>query len=206
MGEITLLNTDCMTYMAAQPDNAFDLAIVDPPYGLGDRLCDGGGKLKDRKYIQQYKDNKFDHSIPIPLYFIELKRISKNQVIWGGNYFNLPPTRGIICWDKEQPMPSLSKWEMAWTSFDKVAEIWRGRSQDSYRIHPTQKPMRLYQWILETYSKPGERILDTHLGSGSSAIAAHYFGCDFVGCEIDKDYYDAAVNRFNNETAQEALF
>ena len=202
---IELLNIDCMEYMKTLPDKAFDLAIVDPPYGLGDRLCDGGGKLKDRKYIQQYRENKFDHSIPDSLYFSELRRVSVNQIIWGGNYFALPATRGVICWDKEQPMPTLSKWEMAWTSFDKTAEIWRGRSQDTFRIHPTQKPVKLYEWLLKNYAKPNQRILDTHLGSGSSAIAAHYFGCDFVGCEIDKDYYDAAVKRFDAETAQQAM-
>ena len=160
-----IYNLDCMLGMAEMPDDYIDLAIVDPPYGLGDRICDGGGKLKDRKYIQQYKKNKFDHSVPNDQYFVELERVSNNQIIWGGNYFKLPPTRGVICWDKEQPMPTLSKWEMAWTSFDKTAEIWRGRSQDSFRIHPTQKPVKLYKWLLTNYAKEDDLILDTHMGS-----------------------------------------
>jgi len=203
---IELHNIDCMEYMKGLEDNAFELAIVDPPYGLGDRICDGGGKLKDRKYIQQYKNNKFDHSVPNDEYFVELDRVSNNQIIWGGNYFKLPPTRGVICWDKEQPMPTLSKWEMAWTSFDKTAEIWRGRSQDSFRIHPTQKPVKLYEWLLANYAKEGDKILDTHLGSGSSAIAAHYGGFDFVGCELDEDYFKAAKERIDRETAQLDMF
>jgi site-specific DNA-methyltransferase (adenine-specific) len=204
---IELLNMDCMEYMATLPDNHFSLALVDPPYGLGDRLSDGGGKLKDREYIKQYKENKFDHATPDFKYFEELRRVSENQIIWGGNYFYLPPTRGIICWDKEQPMPTFSKWEMAWTSFDCTAEIVRMRSQGAgLRIHPTQKPVKLYEWLLTNYAKKCDTILDTHLGSGSSAIAAHNLGFDFVGMELDKSYFDAAVKRFNQHIAQGSLF
>jgi site-specific DNA-methyltransferase (adenine-specific) len=203
---IELLNMDCMDYMAGLPDKAFELAVVDPPYGLGDRLSDGAGKLKNRPHIQLYKNNKFDNATPNADYFKELTRVSKNQIIWGGNYFDLPPTRCVICWDKKQPMPTFSKWEMAWTSFDKVAEIWNGSSMDIGRIHPTQKPVALYEWLLTNYAKPGDRILDTHLGSGSSAIAAHKLGFDFVGMELDTDYYAAAVKRFEQHKAQANLF
>ncbi|CAB4132026.1 DNA methylase N-4/N-6 [uncultured Caudovirales phage] len=204
---IELLNMDCMEYMETLPDKAFSLAVVDPPYGLGDRLSDGGGKLKDREYIRQYKENKFDHATPDASYFEELRRVSENQIIWGGNYFDLPPTRGIICWDKEQSMPTFSKWEMGWTSFDCTAEIVRIRSQGAgLRIHPTQKPVALYEWLLANYAKQGQRILDTHLGSGSSAIAAYNLGFDFVGTELDKNYYDASVKRFEQHKAQGSLF
>lgn len=197
---IKLLNMDCMEYMKNIPDNHFDLAVVDPPYGIeinkSGRLGSYGGK------------KKWD-SIPIhKFYFRELKRISKNQVIWGGNYFKLNPTRCFLIWDKQQPEKvSFASCEYAWTSFDKSAKTYYQRPQnmDFIRIHPTQKPVKLYNWILKNYAKPGQKIIDTHLGSGSSAIAAHYFGCDFVGIEIDKDYFRAAKKRFDQETRQLAL-
>ena len=199
--KVTLLNIDCMEYMATQPDDAFDLAIVDPPYGIGinnsGRLGHYGGKGKD-----------WDEGVPPAEYFSEIKRVACNQIVWGGNYFQMPPTRGFIIWDKQQPEDvSFASCEFAWTSFDRSAKTYYQRPQnaDPERIHPTQKPVKLYEWLLSNYAKPNQRILDTHLGSGSSAIAAHYFGCDFVGCEIDKDYYDAAKERFNNETRQLSL-
>lgn len=200
---IQLLNIDCMEYMRDQPDKSFDLAIVDPPYGIdinsSGRLGHYGGKGK-----------KWDEGIPDLEYFKELKRISKDQIIWGGNYFLdfLGPTRGFIIWDKQQPEGvSFASCEFAWASFERSARTFYQRPQgDPNRIHPTQKPIKLYEWILNNYSKPGQRILDTHLGSGSSAIAAHNFGVDFVGCELDKDYYEAAVKRFNNAENQVSLF
>lgn len=148
---------DCMDLMRQFPDKHFDLAIVDPPYGMGDGAWSGGGVLGSRKYIRDYREKQWDNAAPPPEYFAALRRVSRGQIVWGGNYFPLPPTRGVICWDKEQPMPSLSKWEMAWTSFDCTAEIFRMRSQDSSRIHPTQKPVALYRWLLENYAKPGQR-------------------------------------------------
>jgi site-specific DNA-methyltransferase (adenine-specific) len=191
-----------MEYMATLPDNAFDLAIVDPPYGIdinsSGRLGGIGGKGKS-----------WDLEIPSEDYFKELDRVSKNRIIWGGNYFNLPPTRCFLIWDKQQPENvSFASCEYAWTSFDKSAKTYYQRPQnlDNGRIHPTQKPVKLYDWLLLNYAKPGRRILDTHLGSCSSAIAAHYYGVEFVGCELDKDYFDAAVNRFNHATAQQSLF
>lgn len=199
---LTLHHCDCRDLMRGLPDNAFNLSIVDPPYGLGNRLCDGAGKLNDRKYINMYRENRWDNEVPTTEYFSELRRVSRHQIIWGGNYFPLPPTRGVICWDKEQPMPTLSAWEMAWTSFDCVARIFRDRSQDPLRIHPTQKPVTLYRWLLANYAKPGWKILDTHLGSGSHAIACHYAGLHLTACEKDGDYVTAALERFKRETAQ----
>lgn len=199
---IELLNIDCMEYMAGCADNSFELAIVDPPYGIeinkSGRLGHYGGKGKT-----------WDNAIPDDEYFKELQRVSKNQIIWGGNYFALPPTRGFIIWDKQQPEGvSFASCEFAWSSFDVSAKTYYQRPQnaDIIRIHPTQKPVKLYEWLLTNYAKQGQRVLDTHLGSGSSAIAAHYFGCDFVGCELDRDYYEASKKRFDAETSQKALF
>ena len=203
---IELLNIDCMEYMKTLPDKAFDLAVVDPPYGLGNRLSDGGGKLKNTPMAVLYRGKDWDVK-PTPKYWEQLFRISKNQVIHGANYFLefLPSSRGFVCWDKKQHMITLSACEFIWTSFDKPAKMYRQVSTDLNRFHPTQKPVALYDWILRNYAKPGQRILDTHLGSGSSAIAAHYFGCDFVGCEIDTDYFNAAKERFDRETRQIAI-
>ena len=199
---IELLNIDCMEYMRGLPDKAFDLAIVDPPYGIGinssGRLGHYGGKGK-----------KWDNETPDDLYFLELQRVSKNQIIWGGNYFSMPPCRCFLIWDKQQPEAiSFASCEYAWTSFDSSAKTYYQRPQcaDVVRIHPTQKPVKLYEWLLANYAKQGDRILDTHLGSGSSAIAAHYGGFDFVGCELDTDYFNAASKRFEQATAQIAMF
>ena len=219
-GGITLLHMDCMEYMRGLPDKAFDLAIVDPPYGINapvqsptptptqrsrlQRLNGGGGKLKNR-VLNQAKQINWDSAIPSTEYFDEIRRVSAHQIIWGGNYFPLPPTRCIICWDKCQPWENFSQWEMAWTSFDSPAALYRFDNRTGDKIHPTQKPRELYEWLLSKYAKPGDRILDTHLGSGSSAIAAHYAGFEFVGMELDQDYYNAAVKRFETETAQQAM-
>lgn len=202
MTNTTLLQGDCMDYMRTLPDKAFQLAVVDPPYGINinssGRLGHYGGKGK-----------KWDDNTPDAEYFTELSRVSENQIIWGANYFNMPPTRCFIIWDKQQPEGvSFASHEYAWTSFGKSAKCFYQRPQcaDVIRIHPTQKPVKLYQWLLSNYANPGDRILDTHLGSGSSSIAAHYGGFDFVGIEIDEDYYKAARERFDRETAQVALF
>ena len=202
---IELLHMDCMEYLRVCEDNAFELAIVDPPYGLNGKISQGSGKLKNRAI--QTMNSKWDSNKPSDEYFTELRRVSKNQIIWGGNYFNLPPTRGVICWDKMQPWENFSQWEMAWTSFDRPASLYKKdpKGADKLKIHPTQKPLMLYQWLLNKYAKEGDRILDTHLGSGSSAIAAHYGGFDFVGMELDESYYDAACKRFDQETAQMAM-
>jgi|SRR5690554_2653513 len=199
---VEILHGDCMEYMATLEDNAFDLAIVDPPYGIdinsSGRLGHYGGKGK-----------KWDNETPTEEYFNELFRVSKNQIVWGANYFKMPPTRCFLIWDKQQPEDvSFASCEYAWTSFNESAKTYYQRPQnaDIQRIHPTQKPVKLYQWLLSKYAKQGDRILDTHLGSGSSAIAAHYGGFDFVGIELDEDYYRAAQRRFHAETAQRGLF
>ena len=212
---VELLNIDCMEYMAGQPDNAFDLAIVDPPYGINvqkqDRMAEGRATKKwPKPKPTAYK--QFDDSRPpTSEYFVELFRVSRNQIIWGANHFagRLPPSTGWVVWDKKVSINEhLSMCELAYSSFDKrclkFEFLWAGfkKAEQEKRIHPTQKPVRLYEWLLKHYSKPGQRILDTHLGSGSSAIAAHYFGCDFVGCEIDSDYFAAAQARFADETRQ----
>jgi site-specific DNA-methyltransferase (adenine-specific) len=205
---IQITNEDNMLLMARYPDNYFDLAIVDPPYGLGNRLVDGGGKDIMKKYKESFKEKKWDDEIPAKKYFEELFRVSKNQIIWGGNYFieHLKNTRGIICWDKKQMMETLSRWEFGWTSFDKVAKTYEVRSQEPNRIHPTQKPTQLYKFCLDNYAKQGDKILDTHLGSGSIAIACHDYGFDLTACELDKEYFDKAMKRINNHIAQTKLF
>jgi site-specific DNA-methyltransferase (adenine-specific) len=205
---IELLNIDCMEYMKGLEDNAFELAIVDPPYGI-----DWGKQTKSvntgKNWIQHdYKD--WDSSAPGSEYFFQIYRVSKNQIIWGANYFKeMKPTPCWVIWDKMQEF-SGATFEMAWTSFKSPAKAFRMARCQAYvgvsKIHPTQKPVKLYEWLLQNYAKEGDKILDTHLGSGSSAIAAHYGGFDFVGCELDEDYYKAAKARFDNETAQRAMF
>lgn len=207
-GKITLIHGDCMEYLAGLEDKAFELAVVDPPYGVGAE--NHAGKAENGWH--QWEKKEWDKSIPSADYFGEIRRASKNQIVFGGNYMteHLPPSMGWIFWDKGQRDFSLADGELAWTSFRKalrVFEMSRGAClAEGKRQHPTQKPVKLYQWIYANYAKPTDRILDTHLGSGSSAIAAHYSGLEFVGIELDADYYAAAVERFKRETAQEALF
>lgn len=206
---IDLHNMDCMAYMAGLPDKAFDLAIVDPPYGIGF----DGKTTKDYNGWQTYKPKQWDSAIPKAEYFAELMRVSSNQIIWGGNYFteHLRPSRCWAIWYKVPYDFSLSQAEMAWCSFDMRVRVFERMTNEDRgflgkNIHPTQKPLKLYEWLLTNYAKPGQRILDTHLGSGSSAIAAHNLGFDFVGTELDADYYAAAVRRFEAHKAQATLF
>ena len=186
-------NTDCMEYMKSSPDKFFELAVVDPPYGLDKKSTHGRGKLKDRS-LNRGNIQKWDIR-PNQEYFDELFRVSRNQIIWGGNYFNLPPSRGIVCWDKMQPWENFSQVELAWTSFDCPASLIRlsntGGANKETKIHPTQKPVALYHFLLKKFVRSGNRLLDTHLGSGSSRIAAYKMGFDFWGTEIDKEYLDA---------------
>lgn len=203
---IELYNMDCMEYMRGLPDKAFDLAIVDPPYGIN------AGNVTYGKRKEKHEKKDWDLKIPSDSYFSELARVSEKQIIWGGNYFPLPLTGGWLFWDKDRGKETtFSDGELAWTSFlntlKKALIRYDGFiGMDIERIHPTQKPIKLYQWLLENYAKPGQKILDTHLGSGSSAIAAYYFGVDFVGCELDEDYYNAACKRFKEATAQISVF
>ena len=197
---VEILNMDCIEYMRSLPDNAFDLAIVDPPYGIG---------IAKNPVRQAHEKKQWDNAIPEKAYFEQLTRVSKNQIIWGGNYFldHLGNTQGFLIWDKKQPHDfSLAMCEMAWMSFQKPAKIFSySVLAETGKQHPTQKPVKLYEWLLANYAKEGDRILDTHLGSGSSAIAAYYGGFDFVGTELDPDYYEAAKARFKRETAQNAF-
>ena len=215
---IELLNIDCMEYMATLPDKAFDLAIVDPPYGINVANNTTGTVIRNKSDRDTLQIKDWDKATPDQAYFDELMRVSKEQIIWGGNYFLdfLGYCKAPIIWDKLNGASLYADGEMAWTSkgLPRNLKIWRhqwcGAFKDSERgvqkEHPTQKPVKLYEWLLANYAKPGDRILDTHLGSGSSAIAAHYGGFDFVGCELDKDYYNAACKRFEQATAQLAMF
>lgn len=209
MPNIELLNCDCMSYMATLPDKAFDLAIVDPNYSetfTTDACANNLGKKGN------YKISNLNCKTPYK-YFIELKRVSKNQIIWGANWYGIYFGVGGIVWYKDNT-GNYSPCEYAYQSFNNhITHFefrWNGMLQQDMknkeeRIHPTQKPVALYKWLLHNYAKPGDKILDTHLGSGSSAIAAHKMGFDFVGCELDKDYYDAACKRFKEQTAQLSL-
>jgi len=205
IGQAELHNIDCMTYMATLPDKAFDLAIVDPPYGIdAGNMTMGSGK---HDFI---KGKNWDKSAPSKEYFDELIRVSHNQIIWGGNYFNLPLNNNWIIWDKLNPNLSFSEAELAWCSIKKNIRIFKRLStlpdEDGIKKHPTQKPIKLYEWILTKYAEKGQKILDTHLGSGSIAIACNNLGFDLVGCELDQDYYKAACNRITLATAQERMF
>ena len=206
-----------MDLMRETPDNHFDLAIVDPPYGIkGGTRKSGGASNKNGfdRWKDHMKSSQWDDKPPPSEYFDELRRVSKNQIVWGGNYFDLPPTRGILIWDKVQPMPTMSFGELAWTSYDKpmkkieyaYTNYVEGKGQVSKNIHPTQKPRGLYDRILHEYAEQGQRILDTHMGSGSIAIACHYFGAHLTATEIDEDYFNDACERIERETRQMDLF
>ena len=215
---VELLNIDCMEYMRGLPDKAFDLAIVDPPYGIGEN----GDRNASRGKLAVAKDYKAfaggDVCAPDGAYFDELRRVSKNQIIWGANHFMQNISAGSPCWivwDKENGDSDFADCELAYTSFKSAVRIfrfkWAGMLQGDMknkelRIHPTQKPVKLYEWLLTNYAKKGDSILDTHLGSASSAIAAHNMGFDFVGCELDADYYQAAQSRFNEHIKQGRMF
>lgn len=213
---IELLNCDCMEYMRTLPDKAFDLAIVDPPYfaEYGKQNYTGNDISTTGIKRQTQKINEW--GVPDSAYFSELHRVSKNQIIWGINYYaKHTESVGRIIWDKKNDTSTFSKAEIASHSFGLRVDMfrfeWNGMLQGDMknkeqRIHPTQKPVKLYEWLLANYAKQGDKILDTHLGSGSSAIAAHYGGFDFVGCELDTDYFNAAKQRFEQATAQLAMF
>ena len=219
MSKTRAFNIDCMEYMATLPDKAFDLAIVDPPYGIGFGAYNRTNRDSkgERFKANKYKQGDWDSSIPTIDYFMELKRVSINQIVWGGNYFPYLWEQGCRCfifWYKQNPVDNFADGELAWTSFDKVAKCFnyryfgniQGSSSADSKIHPTQKPVALYEWLLMNYAKEGDKILDTHLGSGSSRIAAHKLGFEFVGCELDKDYFEAQEKRFKTETMQQSLF
>lgn len=203
MSNITITNECNMQLMSRYPDKYFELAIVDPPYGLGNKTTSGGVK---RNSNARFNNHSWDDSTPNKEYFNELLRVSKNQIIWGGNYFDLPPTRCFIIWDKEVYIPTMSQIEQAWTSFDKLPKLIKINNTDVNRIHPTQKPVKLYEWLLMNYAKEGYKILDTHLGSGSIAIACHNLGFDLTACELDHEYYNAALKRLKQHQSQLTIF
>ena len=203
-GSLDLRLGCCMDVMKTFGDGHFDLAIVDPPYGIGE----DGGKCRTRGSKRTNGEAKGWDKEPPPMeYFVELRRVAKHQIIWGGNYFadKLPASRCWIYWQKDMG-GDFADGELAWTSFDRVLKQFRKRSETHGRIHPTQKPVALYRWLLANYAAPGMRVLDTHLGSGSIAIAAHYAGVHLTACEIDAEYFDAAKARITRETAQTELF
>ena len=217
IGNATIMNVDCMEYMRTLPDKFFDLAIVDPPYGIGmDRGKIGiDGTAKANNYLK--KD--WDGFAPTHEYFNELTRVSKNQIIWGANHFAdalpCPKSPCWIVWDKEKVGGLFADSELAWTSFKTVVRNfkyqWHGMLQGDMknkeaRIHPTQKPVKLYEWILTNYANPGQTIFDSHMGSGSSAIAANNLEFEYVGCELDSDYYEAACKRIAHHASQKRLF
>ena len=200
---IELHNIDCMEYLATCKDNAFELAIVDPPYGIGINV--NMGRRKGDKPSEYKKFAGEDKAIPEAKFFNELRRVSKNQIIWGGNYMtdHLPPSPCWLLWDKKfSEEVTFAQYEMAWTSFKTSAKKYDKHPSQNNRIHPTQKPVKLYEWLLMNYAKEGDRILDTHLGSGSIAIACHNLGYDLVGCELDTDYFNAAKKRLQQHQSQ----
>lgn len=222
--KISLYNCDNMELMKQTPDNYYDLAIVDPPYGIG---FDGNTTVKGKagkactfSNKQHHEKKAWDNERPSEDYFIELKRVSKNQIIWGGNYFAdlLQPTKGWVFWDKKitnANNTNYSDGELAWTSFNCVLRRftydWIGfgylnNPQKEKKTHPTQKPVQLYSWLLQKYAKQGDKILDTHLGSGSIAIACHDMGFELTGCELDKDYFYSGVERVKKHVSQLSLF
>ena len=201
------ISNECnMELMSRYEDNHFDLAIVDPPYGIG------ANKEKEHNGWKSYGVKEWDNEIPSKEYFEELKRVSKNQIVWGGNYMTefLPPKMCWLLWDKGQRDFSLADGELAWTSFNKAMRIFtmpratamQDAKNSGGKIHATQKPVKLYEWLLMNYTKEGDKILDTHLGSGSIALACHNLNYDLTACELDKEYFESAMKRINNHTAQ----
>lgn len=210
IGAATLYRGDCLCAMREMPDNAFDLAIVDPPYGINvGQMNLGAGKSKRCSKIEnrKWEPKEWDSQPPTDEYFTELFRVSRRQVIWGGNYFNLPPSQYFAVWDKGEGMRgrSFAEGELAWVS-DGGTRIKRLSPVDRDRVHPTSKPVNLYKWLLKAYAKPGDRILDTHHGSGSNAIACLDMGFSITAYEIDKDYFHAACRRIEEAQKQLRLF
>ena len=211
-----ITNEDCMDLMARYEDNYFDLAIVDPPYGINADKKNSVKKMQSKKSAglsKDYGNQNWDSAVPDDDYFVELKRVSKKQIVWGANFFNL--RGGMLYWHKSVTMPTYSQGELAWLSWlnkiDFVDIAWHGMIQHDMknketRIHPTQKPVKLYEWLLMKYAKENDKILDTHLGSGSIAIACHNLGFELTGCELDKDYYEAAMKRINEHKQQIRMF
>lgn len=221
--KITITNEDCMELLKRTPDKFYDLALVDPPYGIGadsqKESYSQGKNGEGRRHRKNWERKGWDDAIPTAEYWEQLFRVSKNQIVWGGNYMteHLKPSKCWLIWDKMQEFTG-SDFEMAWTSFDKASKAFRMTRIEAYsnnnksekdtgiKIHPTQKPVALYKWLLDKYAKQGDKILDTHLGSGSIAIACHDYGFELTCCELDVDYYNKAVERIKNHVSQQTLF
>jgi site-specific DNA-methyltransferase (adenine-specific) len=206
-----IYNIDCIEFMQKYPDKYFELAIVDPPYGLGLATVSYPSEKSNnsqKKFYDDLKRKRWDDNTPNKEYFNELKRVSKNQIVWGGNYMaeHLGNSKCIIIWDKMTYIPTMSQFEFAFCSFNKHPKMVKINSTDINRMHPTQKPVDLYRWLLKNYAKQGDKILDTHLGSGSSRIAADMEGFDFYGCELDQDYFNAHQKRWDDYKSQQRLF
>jgi site-specific DNA-methyltransferase (adenine-specific) len=206
---INITNEDNMKLMGRYPDKYFDLAIVDPPYGLGDRFVKGGakGSMGSMRNLADNKVTIWDEKIPNKEYFEQLLRVSKNQIIWGGNYFldYLGATDGFVVWDKMNGTNPMADAELAWQNIKGTTRMFRWHhfsGERSNKIHPTQKPVALYKWLLKNYANDGDKILDTHLGSGSISIACHDMGFDLTACELDPDYYNAAIKRLTEHQKQ----
>jgi site-specific DNA-methyltransferase (adenine-specific) len=210
IGNATLFCGDCMEGMQEMSDKVFDLAIVDPPYGIGKALTSGGKASAGWHRMVDSGADKWD-IVPPPEYFEMLFRVSQHQIIWGGNYFDLPPSRKPVCWDKVRPnQKNVSEWEYAWTSFEGRARLFQYCANGGFllaepRIHPTQKPTALYSWLLANFAKPGQTILDTHLGSGSSVIACLDRGHSVTAYEVDEAYFEAACLRIDEAQRQGRL-
>jgi len=209
--KLDLRNCDCMELMAQFKDKHFDLAIVDPPYGIGDTFIGFSSGAVKGKLERTHKEMKWDDAIPNADYFKELKRVSKKQIIWGANYFNCFDDGGALIWYKNRGGNTLSQCEIASVSGQKKVDyvplqILTGFCSNEERIHPTQKPVRLYNYILEQYATKDSKILDTHLGSGNIGIACHFYGVDLVGSEIDKEYFDKLKKNIKDNTRQTSLF
>ena len=207
MSKITITNEDNMELMKRYPDNYFELAIVDPPYGINVNIS--MGRRKGDKKSDYHKFAGGDSAIPTADYFKELFRVSENQIIWGGNYMtdHITPSPCWLLWDKRfSEDVTFAQFEMAWTSFKTSAKKYDKHPNQRNRIHPTQKPVSLYEWVLDRYAKEGDKILDTHLGSGSIALACHNLGFDLTACELDKEYFDASIKRINEHKQQIRMF
>jgi len=206
---IEITNEDNMKLMARYEDNYFDLAIVDPPYGIkASSGASTNGTMRKKIEKGEIKGGNWDDAVPTKEYFNELMRVSKNQIIWGGNYFDLPPSKNFLIWDKGESIYGrcFAECEMAWGSLDKCARIYKKFPNQKDRIHPTQKPVGIYEWVLDLYAEEGFKILDTHLGSGSIALACHNRGFDLVACELDTDYYKDALKRLKTHQQQLTMF
>lgn len=197
---------DCLEFMRTMPDKSVDAVITDPPYGLGMRTVAGGtSKNTQTKFIQQMREKSWDNKPPSKDVFDLIRQIGKSQIIWGGNYFELPPTRCILVWDKMTYLPTMSRVEIAWTSFDKPAKYVQINSNQPDRLHPTQKPVELMKWCIENYTKEGDTILDPFMGSGTTGVACVQTGRNFIGCEIDPGYFEIAKRRIAEAQQQPTL-